>query len=90
MSRTRTPLPDPAVRPDGMCAQCGKPRHPEWSLKYGGPAAGLDAFCSATCCREYHGTQLDCSACNGPTDQQTDGCMTCATRAGKQRKAAAA
>jgi hypothetical protein len=90
VSSIRTPrlIPDPPVTAN--CPVCGKPRRPERSLKYGGVAAELDPFDSTDCCREWHGTQLACSACNGPPDQQTDGCMTCATRAGKQRKAAAA
>jgi len=51
-----TRRPDPPVPADGSCAQCGGPRHPERSRRYGGPLAELDPFCKTECAREWHGT----------------------------------
>ena len=46
--------PDPPVRRDGRCAECGKPRYPGRSRKYGKGAADLDPFCSTNCARKWH------------------------------------
>jgi len=46
--------PDPPVRRDGKCAECGKPRYPGRSRKYGKGAADLDPFCSTNCARKWH------------------------------------
>ena len=50
--------PDPPVRADGRCAVCGKPRRVDRSRRYGGAEAERDPFCSVTCCRRFHGTEL--------------------------------
>lgn len=51
--------PDPARRPDGLCARfpaCRNrlpeitPRH----RRYGGEALAKDPFCSTECCKAYH------------------------------------
>jgi hypothetical protein len=53
---TERPKKDPPIRADGRCAVCSKPRNPERSRRYGGPAAETDPFCSTECARGYHGT----------------------------------
>lgn len=40
---------------DGSCAQCGQPRKPERSKRYGGLVATLDPFCATACARAWHG-----------------------------------
>jgi len=49
---------DPAVRDDGLCVVCLKPRHPERSRRYAGDIATFDSFCSSTCAREWHGNPV--------------------------------
>lgn len=49
---------DPPVRPDGKCAVCPKPRHPERSSRYARGHAEADSFCSSECCRKWHGCEL--------------------------------
>ncbi len=49
---------DPDIPPDGTCAQCGKPRRPERSLRYGKATAVLDPFCSSDCARAWYGVTL--------------------------------
>ena len=44
---------DPPIREDGRCV-CGKPRKMPKGAMYA-KAAARDPFCSATCCRRYHG-----------------------------------
>jgi hypothetical protein len=45
---------DPAVREDGLCFICLKPRRPERSKKYARAIAERDPFCSSTCARTWH------------------------------------
>jgi len=50
---------DPPVRPDGCCAQCGGPRTvTAQARKYAGYQVDLDPYCSARCCRRWHGCPL--------------------------------
>lgn len=49
---------DPPVSMNGSCAVCGKQRHPERSATYAQGCAEIDAFCSVTCARVFHGTSL--------------------------------
>jgi hypothetical protein len=49
---------DPPIPRNGTCAVCGKPRHPERSRGYAQGCAEIDAFCSSTCARKFHGTSL--------------------------------
>lgn len=46
-------IPEPEVRPDGLCTVCLKPRQPVRSRKYAGLEAERDPFCSNTCARRY-------------------------------------
>ena len=58
---------DPRVRSDGLCAECGKTRAAKRGAagKAGDNAARIeperlaDPFCSSTCCRAFHGCDLD-------------------------------
>lgn len=52
---------DPPVREDGLCLVCLGARHPERSARYAKGIAELDAFCSSTCSRAWHGTSLPAS-----------------------------
>lgn len=49
---------DPPLPSDGSCAVCGNPRRPERSVNYAKGCAEIDAFCSSTCARSFHGTTL--------------------------------
>lgn len=49
---------DPAVPLDGSCVVCGRQRHPERSQAYAKGCAEIDAFCSSTCARRFHGTTI--------------------------------
>jgi DNA-binding CsgD family transcriptional regulator len=49
---------DPPIPADGSCAICGRPRRPEQSAKYAKGCAEIDAFCSSTCARKFHGTYV--------------------------------
>jgi ribosomal protein S14 len=55
--------PDPPVRKDLRCAECGGERkHAVWN-KYSHDAAIQDPFCSSSCCRAWHGQpDLDAAA----------------------------
>jgi hypothetical protein len=64
--------PDPPIPSDGSCAQCGQPRQPERSKRYGKGAAELDPFCSGPCCRGYHDTTLP-PGMTGGGDQHAGG-----------------
>ena len=44
---------EPKIRKDGLCVVCRKPL--TTVERYG----DKDAFCSSSCCREYHGTQIE-------------------------------
>jgi hypothetical protein len=64
VSRAQTTV-DPAVRADGRCAECGKPRKVKLGVsKLAGSnrealdRALVDPFCSAACCRAWHGCSL--------------------------------
>jgi len=54
--------PDPKVRKDRKCARpgCNNPLQQitERHRRYGGAALELEPFCSSTCAREWHGTQI--------------------------------
>ena len=62
-------MSDPRVRKDGQCARKGCTRlRPIVALKgkqlrelkrYAGNQAEHDPFCSATCCRAFHGCSVD-------------------------------
>lgn len=49
---------DPAVRADGLCVVCDKPRHPERSAKYAKGIAELDPFCSNVCARDWYANPI--------------------------------
>lgn len=56
---------DPAVRKDGCCAQCAKPRNAVLGAigKPGTNQAAVeqalkDPFCTSECCRRFHGCPL--------------------------------
>lgn len=49
-------MKDPAVRKDGLCYICKKPRHPERSRLYARGQAESDPFCSTQCCKTKHKT----------------------------------
>jgi hypothetical protein len=66
------------VTPRG-CAICGKAR-PALAV------AHKDRFCSSSCARVFHHTELNCSGCNCRHDQQTEGCTSCAVRLRLGRK----
>jgi hypothetical protein len=67
--------PDPPVRKDGRCSQCGQPRHPQRSRKYGQAAAELDPFCSSSCAKAWHGVP-DRSAPALPNSRKVDPYIT--------------
>ena len=61
---------DPRLRSDGRCVQCGGERRgpsPRAHKQY--VDAGhyeLDPFCSAGCCREWHGVRATGTGAGGP------------------------
>jgi hypothetical protein len=50
--------PDPTMRRDKRCAQCGGPRTNAVWNRYGHDAAIQDVFCSTACCRAFHQVAL--------------------------------
>lgn len=54
----RLTFDEPAVRKDGHCHVCLKPRRPERSQTYAKGCAQIDAFCSSDCARIYHRNPL--------------------------------
>ncbi len=46
--------PEPLLRADGRCYQCGKPRKIPKS-NYARGEVEKDPFCQTSCCREYYG-----------------------------------
>jgi hypothetical protein len=52
--------PDPRPRKDNSCAHCRKPRKRPEKLNYAtAQDFERDSFCSAECCRAWHGVTYD-------------------------------
>lgn len=60
-------LPDPPVRPDGLCATCLRERKHAKPNKYSGDQAVNDPFCSTACCRVWHDNPLPAAESGGRT-----------------------
>ena len=55
---------DPKIRKDGRCAQCRKPVHIK-ARPGVNPALYVDPFCSSSCARAWHGTEVSAMSQTG-------------------------
>lgn len=64
---------DPPVRADGRCVVCLKPRKlTKQARRYAGAQLDIDPFDSTSCCRKYHGCELDNEASESQVEAARD------------------